>query len=140
MCNCCTFEIGYTSKLLCMHNIYKTTGQHQRMQAQRIKYLQEEIENFPEDPFNYYALALEYISGAPQEAERLFGKLLSDFPDYLPVYYQSANYHFEKGDYSKAGELFTAGIALAEKQKNEKALRELKGSYSIFKTETDDEF
>lgn len=110
------------------------------MQAQRIKYLQEEIENFPEDPFNYYALALEYISGAPQEAERLFGKLLSDFPDYLPVYYQAANYHFEKGDYSKAGELFTTGIALAEKQKNEKALRELKGSYSIFKTETDDEF
>lgn len=123
-----------------MHNIYKTTGQLQRMQAQRIKYLQEEIENFPEDPFNYYALALEYAGSAPHEAEQLFEKLISDFPDYLPVYYQAANYYFDKGDNARAEELFLAGIALAETQKNEKTLRELKGSYSIFKTETDDEF
>lgn len=123
-----------------MHNIYKTTGQLQTMQAQRIKYLQEEIENFPEDPFNYYALALEFTGRDPGEAERLFGKLLAGFPDYLPVYYQAANYYFEKGDNEKAEALFIAGIALAEKQNNEKALRELKGSYSIFKTETDDEF
>lgn len=110
------------------------------MQAQRIKYLQEEIENFPDDPFNYYALALEYAGRDPGEAERLFGKLLGDFPDYLPVYYQAANYYFEKGDNEKAETLFIAGITLAEKQNNEKALLELKGSYSIFKAETDDEF
>lgn len=123
-----------------MHNIYKTTGQLQRMQAQRIKYLQEEIENFPEDPFNYYALALEYTGSLPQEAERLFGKLLSNFPDYLPVYYQAANYYFEKGDFHRAEELFLTGISLAEKQENPKTLRELQSSFSIFKTETDDEF
>lgn len=110
------------------------------MQAQRIKYLQEEIENFPEDPFNYYALALEYAGSSPPEAERLFGKLLSDFPDYLPVYYQAANYYFEKGDFRKAEDLFLTGISLAEKQKNEKTLRELRSSYSIFKIETEDEF
>jgi len=123
-----------------MHNIYKTTGHLQTMQAQRIKYLQEEIENFPEDPFNYYALALEHAGSSPREAEQLFGKLLADFPDYLPVYYQAANYYFEKGDFSKAEDLFITGISLAEKQKNEKTLRELKSSYSIFKTETEDEF
>lgn len=122
-----------------MHNIYKTTGQLQTMQAQRIKYLQEEIENFPDDPFNYYALALEYAGSASHEAEPLFRKLLDNFPDYLPVYYQAANYYFDKGDIARAEDIFLAGISLAEKQKNEKTLRELKGSYSIFKAETDDD-
>jgi len=122
-----------------MHNIYKTTGQLQTMQAQRIKYLQEEIENFPDDPFNYYALALEYAGSAPHEAEPFFRKLLDKFPDYLPVYYQAANYYFDKGDIARAEDVFLAGISLAEKQKNEKTLRELKGSYSIFKAETDDD-
>lgn len=123
-----------------MHNIYKTTGLFQRMQAQRIKYLQEEIESFPEDPFNYYALALEYSGSVSEQAEPLFEKLLADFPDYLPVYYQAANYYFERGDYPRAESLFQTGIALAEKQQNAKTLRELKSSYNLFKTETDDEF
>ncbi len=121
-----------------MHNIYKTTGHLQTMQAQRIKYLQEEIENFPDDPFNYYALALEYAGG--EKAGVLFEKLLHDFPSYLPVYYQAANYFFEQGDYPRAESLFLSGISLAEKQGNAKTLRELKSSYSIFKAETDDEF
>ena len=109
------------------------------MQAQRIKYLQEEIENFPEDPFNYYALALEYTRSLPDEAERLFLKILTRFPHYLPVYYKAAAFYFEKEDFSKAEELYLAGITLAGKQENEKALRELRSAYSIFKAETDDE-
>lgn len=123
-----------------MHNIYKTTGQLQTMQAQRIKYLQEEIENFPDDPFNYYALALEFAGRGEPEAERLFEKLLTDFPGYLPAYYQAAHYYFEKEDIPKAEAAFTAGIALAKEQKNEKILRELQSGYSIFKMETDDDF
>lgn len=126
--------------MLCMHNNYKTTGHLQTMQAQRIKYLQEEIETFPEDPFNYYALALEYAGSDSGEAEKLFEKLVNHFPDYLPAYYQAANFYFEKDKHEKADVLFLRGISLAEKQGNEKTLRELKGSYSIFKAETDDEF
>ncbi len=110
------------------------------MQELRIKYLQEEIEKFPEDPFNYYALALEYIKNEPLKSLDLFRKILNKFPEYLPVYYQAANFFFDNGDYLTANTLFTEGIALAEKQENVKATRELKGSYSIFKSETDDEF
>src|SRR5690606_553113 len=90
---CCIFEIEL-QKMLCMHNIYKTTSHQQRMQAQRIKFLQDEIENFPEDPFNYYALAMEYVSTGNPGARDLFEKLFKDFPTYLPTYYQAANYFF----------------------------------------------
>lgn len=110
------------------------------MQEVRIKYLQEEIENFPEEPFNYYALALEYTKSKPIEASSQFEQLIEKFPEYLPTYYQAANLFFELNQYDKAETLFKQGILLAEKQDNQKTLKELKGSYSIFKMETDDEF
>ena len=110
------------------------------MQELRIKYLQEEIENFPDDPFNYYALALEYVKTNQEEAAGLFGKILSEFPAYLPVYYQAANFYFETGNYPVAEKLFLKGIELAGAQDNPKTLKELQGSYSLFKSETEDEF
>ncbi len=123
-----------------MHNIYKTTLHQQRMQAQRIKYLQDEIENFPEDPFNYYALAMEYLSSGHAAVGALFEKLLTDFPGYLPTYYQAANYYFETEAWARAEEVVKQGISLAASQENQKAFRELTSSYSLFKSETDDEF
>ena len=126
--------------MLCMHNIYKTTLHHQRMQAQRIKYLQDEIENFPDDPFNHYALALEYISAGDLRAEEIFRHLLKEFPDYLPTYYKAANYFFDRDLWDEAEAIFIKGIALAEAQGNEKAHRELNSSYALFKTETQDDF
>ena len=110
------------------------------MQEVRIKYLQEEIENFPDEPFNYYALALEYTKSKPQDASAQFESLVNKFPDYLPTYYQAANLFFELQEFEKAEKLFKQGIRLAEEQNNLKTLKELQGSYSIFKMETDDEF
>jgi tetratricopeptide (TPR) repeat protein len=123
-----------------MHNIYKSKAHGCRMQELRIKYLQEEIENFPDDPFNYYALAIEYAKKKPEEASVLFDTLVEKFPEYLPTYYQAANFFFELQDLQKAEILFQKGIELAQKQDNPKTLRELEGSYSIFKMETDDEY
>ncbi len=110
------------------------------MQEVRIKYLQEEIENFPDEPFNYYALALEYTKSKPLEASAQFESLIQKFPEYLPTYYQAANLFFELQNYEKSEFLFKQGISLAEQQNNQKTLKELQGSYSIFKMETDDEF
>lgn len=122
-----------------MHNIYKTTSHQQRMQAQRIKFLQDEIENFPEDPFNFYALAMEYVSAGNPGARDLFEKLLKDFPTYLPTYYQAANYFFNAEEYVQADAVFRSGIALAQTQENAKAYKELNASYALFKSETEDE-
>jgi Tfp pilus assembly protein PilF len=108
------------------------------MQAQRIIFLNAEIEKEPEEPFNYYGLAMEYLDSEPLKAEKLFEKLLQNFPDYLPTYYKAANLFFDLGKNDMAKNTFEKGILLAEKQENEKAIRELKGSYQQFLDETDD--
>ncbi len=110
------------------------------MQELRIKFLKEEIELNSDDPFNYYALALEYCSSDIQQARSLFSVLELRFPDYLPTYYKAANFYFELDEIQKAEELFLKGIAVATQQQNLKTLKELQSSYMIFKSETDDDF
>ena len=124
--------------LLCMHNNYKCRNYQFSMQAERIKFLIEEIAQNPEEPFNHYALGLEYQKTKPQEAKELFEKVLHAFPDYLPVYYTAANHFFSLDENEKADQTFKKGITLAIKQNNQKAERELKGSYTLFLDEIDD--
>ena len=108
------------------------------MQAERIFFLESEIKNDPNEPFNYYGLAMEYYSNNPLAAEKLFLTLLKQFPDYLPTYYQAANLFFSLEKIDLANSTFKIGIALAEKLKKEKILKELKGSYQQFLDEIDD--
>jgi tetratricopeptide (TPR) repeat protein len=108
------------------------------MQAQRIIFLKEALKADPEDPFNYYALALEYINDKPAETNFYFDTLLTKFGEYLPTYYKAANFYFEREEIEKAKETFVAGIELAEKQGNAKAFKELKGSYQQFLDEIED--
>jgi Tfp pilus assembly protein PilF len=109
------------------------------MQAQRIIFLKSEIETEPEEPFNYHALAMEYINTNVKEAEKILTFVLETFPTYLPSYYKAANLYFELGKNELSELTFKKGIALAINQGNEKAIKELKGSYQIFKDETEDE-
>ena len=124
--------------MLCMHNIYKSKAPNQSMQAERIFFLKEEIEKNPDEPFNYYALALESLKQQNDLAMELFDLLLKKFPEYLPTYYQAANHFFEKGYFEKADEVFKKGIVLAEKLGKSKALAELKGSYQMFLDEIEE--
>ena len=48
---------------------------------QLIRFVQEE----PGDPFNVYALAMEYVADEPRQAMACFDDLLTRFPDYLPT-------------------------------------------------------
>jgi Tfp pilus assembly protein PilF len=121
-----------------MHNNYKSKSYKPSMQAQRIIFLKAEIEKEPEEPFNYYGLAMEYLDNEPLKAEKLLENLLENFQDYLPTYYKAANLYFDLGKFVAAKNTFEKGILLAEKQNNEKAIRELKGSYQQFLDETDD--
>ena len=108
------------------------------MQAERIKFLIEEIAQNPDEPFNHYALGLEYQKTQPQEAKVLFDTVLEKFPEYLAAYYSAANHFFSLGEIEKTKITFEKGIALAKKQNNQKAEKELKGSYALFLDETDD--
>lgn len=103
----------------------------------RVKALREYIEEEPENPFNYYALALEIRNLYPKEASKYFDFLLTQHPDYLPVYYPAANFFFELGQILKAKEIFEKGIELAETLRETKTLLELKNSFQNFLFEND---
>ncbi len=96
------------------------------MNRDRIKNLEEWIKEDPHEPFNKYALALEYSQSLPEQASLLFGELLTLHSDYLPTYYIAANFYAELGKREKAIQILKSGIILAQKQDNSKTLRELK--------------
>ncbi len=91
----------------------------------RIDILKKFIADDPSDPFNIYALALEFVSINPTEAEALFHQLLNIHPTYLPTYYQAALFFANNGNTERAIETVQAGINLAKAQQNAKALSEL---------------
>lgn len=95
------------------------------MNEARIDLLKTYIKEEPNDPFNYYGLACEYMHEEPDEALKLFETLLADHKDYLPTYYQAAQLlvSFEKNEAAVA--VYEKGIALAKVQNNAKAIKEL---------------
>jgi tetratricopeptide (TPR) repeat protein len=93
----------------------------------RKEFIKKEINSDPEDPFNYYLLAIEcQKEGAIDEAFSLFTRLLADFPDYIATYYTYANALLTDKQELKAEEIIKQGIELAEKKGDAKALKELK--------------
>ena len=108
------------------------------MQAERIKFLLEQIASDPEEPFNYYALSIEYKDNQQDKALEYFKKLLKEFPEYLPTYYHAAALYFERNQNNEAENTYLLGIKLAEKLNKEKALRELKSAYQMFLDEIDE--
>ncbi|MDP5140151.1 MAG: tetratricopeptide repeat protein [Spirosomaceae bacterium] len=105
------------------------------MQAERLKILSELVETEPEEPFNRYALAMEYIGKDTAEALKHLEVLLIDFPEYLATYYQAAAIYAEQDEEEKAAAVFEKGIILAAKQRNDKILKELKGAFKMYKDE-----
>jgi tetratricopeptide (TPR) repeat protein len=97
------------------------------MNSERIKILEQWIEEDPNDPFNKYGLAMELIQHQPERATELFDELLTEHPDYLPTYYIAAQF-FSQSNPSKAIEILEVGIELAKKQNNEKAKKEMESA------------
>lgn len=96
------------------------------MTSARVEKLLEFLKTSPDDPFNYYALALEFSSVAPETAVTYFEKLLYDFPDYLPTYYQAGIFFIDQHDTDRAKTVITKGMPIALAQGNVKTLNELK--------------
>ena len=104
---------------------------------ERIKLLKGYCAEEPENPFNYYALALEYRESEKAEAASLFDFVVTNFPNYLPVYFPAAQFFFEIEELQKAKNLFEVGIELAQSLQDEKAKKELSNAYQNFLFETD---
>lgn len=83
----------------------------------------------PDDPFNQYALALEYLKHDPAKSESLFTSLIKSHPEYLPTYYPFAHLLAGKQERERAEMVFKSGIEQAIKANDHKTLRELKSAY-----------
>ena len=95
----------------------------------RIAQLEAFLKEDPDDPFNTYALALEYAKLDVQKAHDLFDQLITAHPNYLPTYYPYAHLLIDLREDDKAGRVFMQGIEIAKRNNNQKTLKELTGAY-----------
>jgi hypothetical protein len=100
--------------------------------------LQSYYEEDSTDPFNVYALAIEYTKWDAGKARLYFDILLAEHADYLPTYYQAAGFFASQEDVERAELIYNRGIELARNQKNVKAQHELQRAYNNFLDEIDE--
>ncbi len=108
------------------------------MNKERIDLLTQFVLEEPGNPFNVYALAMEYMEGQPEQARLYFDQLLAEHPDYLPTYYHAAALNAELENREKAAELYEKGITLAQAQNNQKTLQELERAQQAFEDDEDE--
>ena len=95
------------------------------MSSTRIYQLIQFIKDDPRDPFNHYALALEYCKTNESKALGIFEDLAKNHPEYIPVYYQLGALYVRLGRVEKAIKTFRDGITTASKHGDHKTVREL---------------
>lgn len=108
------------------------------MQAERIRQLENFLKEDPNDPFNLYALATEYLKQDPAKAMSFYEKLLQEHPEYVPTYYHAAALYAALGQNNKAEATYQKGIATAQKVGDAHALRELQSAYNNWQFEQEE--
>jgi len=107
------------------------------MNNERVQQLLQFVQDEPDEPFNVYGLAMEYLTENPGQAQHYFEKLLKEYPQYLPTYYHAAQLYADLGDRGKATMYYDFGLQLAHEQGNQKTFDELQRAYRAF--QDDDE-
>lgn len=102
------------------------------MQEERLKILLQYLEEEPNEPFNIYGVAMEYLNSNPGKALFYLEKLLKEHPEYVPTYYHAAALYFESEQFERADEVYKKGIEIAHQKQNLKAYDELKRAYRMF--------
>ena len=96
------------------------------MDLERLKLLEQYVKEEPEDPFNWYALALEETKRNSQRAIELFEHILINHPKYLPAYYHAANLYLSIGNHERAKSVLQLGVDLARQKGEQKTMGELR--------------
>jgi lipoprotein NlpI len=99
------------------------------MTTPRLHQLLQFYKDEPNDPFNAYALALEYQKYDAEKAKEFFDLLITEHEGYVPTYYHAAKFYQALGERDRAIQLYEKGIAEAKKKNDLKALRELQSAY-----------
>ena len=101
------------------------------MTNSRIELLRSYIQDDPGDPFNHYALALEYLKAGNHElGKEILSNLLQSNPDYLATYYQLGKLLEQLGEKDRAIEIYHKGETIALNQRQNKTLNELRSARS----------
>lgn len=103
----------------------------------RIEQLLVFLKEEPDNPFNLYALALEYQNHDAETATSYFELLLQNHKNYLPTYYHAAAFFASRDEIEKAKTLYEEGIKLALDTNESHALRELRNAYLNFQFENE---
>ena len=96
--------------------------------SSRIEQLQQFVNEDPTDPFNLYALALEYQKIDEHKALDIFNRLLSEHAEYVPTYYHLGKLYQGLTEVERALKVFEQGIEESRKQNDLKSLRELQAA------------
>ncbi len=92
----------------------------------------------PDDIFSKFALALELLKiNEVSKACILFESVLQQDVTYLGVYYHLGKLYQQTGRLEDARKLFSDGMKVATKQKNEKTRLELAEALEILNSETE---
>jgi tetratricopeptide (TPR) repeat protein len=100
------------------------------MAETRLEQLTKFYEEDPNDPFNIYGLALEYLKTDVKKSDELFNKLLTSFPDYLPAYYHAAKLKATLHQNDEALLIYQKGIEVASRLAEHKTKQELQSAYN----------
>lgn len=95
------------------------------MNTERLSLLASFLKDDPNDPFNWYAMAMEFKTIDQLKAKAHLDHLIIHFPDYLPTYFQLAELLIDKSEHKEAIQILEKGIDLAKHQKNLKTQQEL---------------
>lgn len=93
-----------------------------------IEQLKQFADDDPDDPFNHYALALEYQKFDIPKALTTFKSLVATHPQYVATYYQLGKLYQQTGDLELARETFEQGMSVAFAAGNHKTHRELQSA------------
>ncbi|MFM1848125.1 MAG: hypothetical protein RL417_1599 [Pseudomonadota bacterium] len=103
---------------------------------QRIQQLHSFLANRPNDPFMYYALAIEFKNeGNTAEAHRYFEEVYTRFPEYVATYLHFGTLLQEQGSFTEARKIFLEGIEKARDSGDNHALSELSDALALLESE-----
>jgi len=98
----------------------------------RIETLRKFLEEDPADDFSAYALALEFEkTGETKAAISQLEHIIHRNKDYLAAYYQLGNLLGKENEPAKAAAVYSRGMEVAARQKNQKTLNELRSALEM---------
>ena len=94
--------------------------------SDRLRMIESLLERGSDDPFHFYARAMELRSlERLEEAQGAFMELRERFPDYVPTYLMAAQVALELDRDEDAKELGEAGVEAARRAGDSHAAREI---------------